>query len=157
MEPANARMFVNRILARSPHTGQMLADKLRKREVPGELIDSLVQEAADLRLIDDAAYAYSWIRYRTSNAPRSVTAINRELLMKGVSKGDIEAGWQYYNSELGDDVNQSDQDYQAAMQLYQKVAHRYEKLDKQVRYRRISGFLARKGFSGSLISRILNT
>lgn len=82
-------------------------------------------------------------RQRRRNLSRR--ALRAELVRKGIEREVID--------EAVSAVDPEDE-YAAALELARSRARRLEGLEPQVRYRRLAGALARRGFSGSLIARV---
>jgi regulatory protein len=97
-------------------------------------------------LIDDQAFANDWSRSRHIYKGLSRNVLARELRQKGV--GDIEI-----TVALEQIAPESER--AVATALVEKKLRSLQRESSEVRYRRISGFLARKGYSHQLISQIL--
>ncbi len=100
----------------------------------------------EVGLVNDRAYAETWVRYRYENRKLSRKAIAMELRRKGVAEHLIEDALEAID---GDD------EYRAAQQLAQKKARTLGSVDRQVAYRRIAGYLARRGYSSSLVHEVV--
>lgn len=59
-----ARNIVLRQLSSAPKTRQQLSEKLADREIPEEIIREVLDRFEEVELIDDAAFAQSWVRSR---------------------------------------------------------------------------------------------
>lgn len=70
-----------------------------------------------------------------------------ELYQKGVDKEII--------SEIIDEVIDPDEELQRALELAEKKAVSYKNDDRNAKYRKLSAFLARKGYSFDIISKVL--
>lgn len=135
-----ARTIVLRQLTAKARTRAELEDALNRRGVPADASREVLDRFTELRLIDDVGFAASWVESQQRRMT-SRRALRQELGRKGVETEVIEEAL----TEVSDDS-----EYAAAFALAQKRARATVGLARQVRYRRIAGALARKGFSGSV-------
>ena len=133
-------------LSRSMKTRYQLANILKKREIPDEIAEAVLDRFAEAQLIDDAAFARAFVNSRLAISGKSKSVIARELKQKGVSADDAAAALEIIDPEL---ENQTA--YSVAKKRYQQLSS----LAPEVRKRRLMGFLMRRGFSSGLTSRIL--
>ena len=133
-------------LSRSMKTRFQLAAILKKREIPDEIANAVLDRFTEAQLIDDAAFARAFVNSRISASGKSRSVIARELKQKGVSAQDAESALSAIDAELEDQTA-----YSVAKKRYQQLST----LDPEVRRRRLMGFLMRRGFSSQLTSRIL--
>ncbi|QWC85338.1 recombination regulator RecX [Nocardioidaceae bacterium] len=129
--------------ARSRHE---LAEKLRGKDVPHEVAEPLLDRFTEVGLIDDAAFAQSWVEQRSRTKGLGRRALVQELRLKGVDQVHIEAAL----AEIG-----ADEEREAARALAEKRLRTLSRLDPPVQRRRLEGFLARKGYPGSLVSEVV--
>jgi len=113
------------------------------------IIDAVIQKLKDIQLLDDAAFAKAWVRSRTEYRPRARNIIKLELRQKGISDDIIE--------EVLADKTEGKDDSTLAQQLLEKRKKRYEGMEKQERYQKAGGFLARKGFSYDVIKSAIDS
>ena len=59
-----ARNIVLRQLSAAPKTRHQLAEKLLQREIPDDVVSEVLDRFEEVELIDDAAFAESWVRSR---------------------------------------------------------------------------------------------
>nr|WP_281245198.1 regulatory protein RecX [Raineyella antarctica] len=111
-------------------------------EVAGQVLDRLTE----VGLVDDRAFAEAWVSSRQERRHLSRRALRDELMKKGVDRTII------------DDVLEgvdSDDEYRAAYDLAERRARSMSELAPEVRWRRLAGALARRGFSAGLTTRVL--
>lgn len=133
-------------LSRSMKTRYQLANILKKREIPDDIANAVLDRFTEAQLIDDAAFARAFVNSRLAVSGKSKSVIARELKQKGVSAQDAQDALSVIDSELEDQTA-----YSVAKKRYQQLSS----LDPEVRRRRLMGFLLRRGFSSSLTTRIL--
>lgn len=141
-----AREYLLRSLTASARTRAQLAEGLARRDVPQEVADRLLDRFAEVGLIDDAEYARRVARTRFAERGLSRRGIGAELRRKGLSELDIAQAV----GQL-DDADEED----AARRIARTRLARTAQLERDVRIRRVTGVLARKGYSPTLASRIV--
>ena len=121
-------------------TQQEVRDYLRRKEYEDAVIDQVIERALDLRILDDADFAASFVRDRQLLKPRSKRQLMAELRKKGASTESIEVAL----SEVGED-----DELQALRDVIQKKSRRYADRNKLIQY------LGSQGFSYDSIKRVL--
>ena len=129
-------------LTRSAKTEKQLRDVLEKREIPQELIDWAIGDFLRAGLIDDESFARGFLAARLAKG-KAVKLIARELRQKGVADPIIE--------EVCASVS-LEQQQELANSLAARRIIRMAQLAPDVRYRRLSGFLLRRGFSSAVVN-----
>jgi len=142
---AVAREIVLRQLTARARSRAELRSALDSRGVPEDVAEEVLDRFEELQLVDDAGFAQAWAESRQRGG-RSTRVIAQELRTKGVDAelvADTLAG-------LDDDA-----DLQSARAFAEKRAASMRGLEPVVRYRRLAGALARRGFSPAVVSRVL--
>lgn len=140
---AVAREIVLRRLALRDHTRAELEQALRGRGVPEDAVSRVLDRFAELRLVDDEAFATRWVE-GAQRRQRSRMGLRQELTAKGVDADIVR--------EAVAGVSDDDE-YAAALALAQKRAATCAGLPGPVRYRRVLGALARRGFGSGIAHR----
>jgi regulatory protein len=115
---------------------------LSEKGVPDEIAQPLLDRFEDVGLIDDAAFARAFARDRRQSRGLSKSALRRELTQAGVDQELVTDALEEYSSE---------DDLELAIRLVEKRWQGLARLESDARYRRLSGYLGRRGFSGSTI------
>ena len=118
-----------------------LSDKLASRNVPDEIATALLDRFEEVGLVDDEAFARSWIGSRQPGKGLARRALAQELRRKGI---DDEVA-----REALDDVDPADEEA-AARALVRKKLRTLSRVDDTTATRRLVGMLARKGYSSGL-------
>jgi regulatory protein len=149
-EPADpvqrARTICLRLLTGSPRTRNQLAVALRRREIPEEIIEAVLERFEEVGLIDDAAFAGAWVESRHHGRGLARRALARELRTKGVDTAVIEEAVSRLDP---------DQEEETARALVARKLHATRGLDRDRRIRRLAGMLARRGYSEGLAVRVV--
>ena len=139
-----AREVCLRLLSARPRTRAELETALAKREVAPDVARRVLDRFEELRWVDDAAYAGAWVQSRHAHRGLSRRALAQELRQRGVAAEQVEAAV--------DAV--SDEDEEAtAFRLARVRAAATTRLARDVRIRRLTGVLLRRGYSSSLTTR----
>ena len=112
---------------------------------------SILEQLTGVDLLNDERFAKAWITSRDRLSPRGIPLLKMELAQKGVSKEVVEAALnnREADGETPDELIQ-------ARELVERRARQYASLPKEVRDRRVTSFLMRRGFSYGTIKRILD-
>jgi len=112
---------------------------LRKRGYASEIIDKAITKLKEQNLIDDLAFAQFWKENRLSFKPKSKKLIAKELRDKGIAAEVIE--------QVTEDVDDDQIAYKLGLNRMPALAH----LDYTGFYRRLSSYLAYRGFAYDVI------
>ncbi|MFW6775156.1 regulatory protein RecX [Nocardioides sp. CPCC 205120] len=115
-----------------------LADKLAARDVPADVASRLLDRFEEVGLVDDAAFARTWVDGRRSAKGLARRALAQELRRKGV---DDEVA-----REALDEI-EPDDETATARALVRKRLRSLSGVEAPVATRRLVGMLARKGYS----------
>ena len=135
-----------RYLDRRDFTAAELRAKLAGRGVADEVARAVVDRFGEVGLIDDRRYAERYAVSRQAARSLSRTSVRRELQRKGVDPEVVAEA----TAALDDDS-----EYAAAKQFGQRRLRSLGRYPREVQYRRVGGALARKGFSSTLVRRVL--
>jgi regulatory protein len=144
---ARARQVCLRLLTLAPRTRAQLADALRKRGIPDETADEVLSRFEDVGLIDDAAFARSWVESRHHGRGLASRALSAELKQRGVAPDEIRAAI--------DEQLSPDDEAAAARRLIDRKLNSTRGLPPEQRTRRLAGLLARKGYPAGLAFRVI--
>lgn len=134
------------LLARREHSVKELGEKLSRR--PGadpDTVREVVQELAARELVSDDRYAAAWARDAVRLDPRAERLVVTELVEKGVPAALAARAVRGAFEEEGVD------DRSLARSLAEKRLGRLEGLDHAARWRRLAGYLQRRGFDNALV------
>jgi regulatory protein len=116
---------------------------LRKHEVPEVIIEETLERLRRDHLADDGQFAQMWVENRTTFRPRSKRALTVEMKQKGLPEGAIRSALEAVDDEA--------LAYEAAV----KKARRLEGFEWIDFRKKLSEFLARRGFSYSIIAPVV--
>lgn len=142
---AVAREIALRLLTVRARSRSELQAALARRKVPAAAADEVLDRFSDVGLIDDAAFARAWVESGTRRM-RGRRALAQELGKKGVEP-------ELIAEALAE--REPDAELQVAREFAEKKARTTAGLDYQTRFRRLSGALARRGFSTDIVLRVV--
>lgn len=141
-----ARTIALRKLTGQARTRRELDQAMQKKNVPDEVAATVLDRLEEVGLIDDEAFAQSWVESRQQRRYMSRSALRRELQSKGVDRDHVDAAVATVDA---------DDELSAARALAAKKAAATRRLDPLVRQRRLAGVLARRGFGSGIIATVL--
>jgi regulatory protein len=137
-----ARNVLLHQLARSAKSTHQLRKILENREIPSEIAERVLERFTEVGLIDDQAYAETIVSSRRNFKGLSKSAIKHELNEKGVPAPFIEVAVESITAE---------DDFEAAKDLASRRIRQMSALTREVRERRLAGYLGRKGYPSSVV------
>ena len=123
-----------------------LADKLRQRNVPDDVAARLLDRFEEVGLVDDAAFAHSWVSGRHAARGLAPRALAQELRRRGVDDDVAREAL----DQLGDAEQEA-----TARSLVRKKLRSLDRFDEATQTRRLVGMLARKGYPPGLAFRVV--
>ena len=133
-----------RALERRSFARADLARRLVRKGHPRPAVDAAIERAAGLGLLDDAAYAQTYVQTRAARG-RGPARLTRDLMAMGVDRAHIDralaAEWPEGSDRTG-----------VPLALAAKRAQQLGDLPRPVKRRRVLAYLARRGFAGRDIS-----
>jgi regulatory protein len=146
-DPADrARDICLRLLTGAAKSRKQLADALRRKEIPDEVAEQVLDRLEEVGLIDDAAFAEAWVESRHAVRGLSRRALAQELRTKGVTGETAERALLQVDAE---------DESEAARALVDRKLRSTAGLDRDVRIRRLVGVLARRGYAEGLAFRVV--
>lgn len=118
-----------------------LADKLASRNVPDDVATALLDRFEEVGLVDDAAFARSWVSSRQGGKGLARRALAHELRRKGVADEVVR--------DALDDLDPAEEE-RAARCLVRKKLRSLQRVDDTTATRRLVGMLGRKGYPPGL-------
>lgn len=140
------REVVLRRLAHAPRTRAELARDLARRGVPEPVSDSVLDGLEACGLIDDVQFARLWVesRHRVRGLARG--ALRRELTERGVSPDTVADALAHIDTES---------EVIRARELARRRLRTMVDCDRATQHRRLSAYLARRGYGGAVVSSVV--
>jgi regulatory protein len=126
-----------------------LATKLARKGVPDEVAERLLTRFEEVGLVDDEAFARSWVQSRQSGKGLARRALAQELRRKGIDE-------EVARTAL-DEVDPDDEEESARTLVRRKLrpGSTLARADRATATRRLTGMLARKGYPSGVAVRVV--
>jgi len=148
-EQNKANSYGLRLLSFRSRSEQELVYKMKQKQYDEETIKNTIAFLKHHQYINDEAFTNDYVKNKISTQKYGKNRIKQELYQKGISKDLI-------NSTI-EEMSDSDQEYETALELSRKkLTTTYRNDDKKSQYRKIGGFLQRRGFDYEIISKVLS-
>lgn len=136
------------LLSFRARTASELRRRLSRKEFPEEVVEACVADLVEKGMVDDSAFAESFVRDRVKFRPRGRRRLVQELRAKGV---DAETA----HEAIGEVMERQElSELDLAREVVAKWSRRAGE-DPQRARRRLYGFLVRRGFGGETVRQIL--
>jgi regulatory protein len=142
LEEVNYRRAL-RLISHRPRSEFELRKYFEQKHVPIEVQENILDRLREVDLVDDCAFARTWVENRLAFRPRSSRMLRNELRKKGVPREAIEAAVEDFDDE------------RAAYLAAQKAARRWSDSDWDEFRHRVGSYLTRRGFFYSTISPVV--
>ncbi|MFW6085524.1 MAG: regulatory protein RecX [Gemmatimonadota bacterium] len=133
------------LLSFRPRSESELEARLRRERHAADAIAAAISRCRELGYLDDRAFALSHVRDRLRLNPRGRRALRSELYRKGVDRGIAEEAIEEAFAEFG--ATERD----LARRLAAKRAAALDRVELPAARRRLSGYLARRGFPATIV------
>jgi regulatory protein len=141
-----ARTIVLTKLAAQPRSRAELADLLAKRHVPDDVAQRVLDRSEEVGLVDDAAFARAWVESRQASRGLARRALAQELRRRGVEDNVARGAL--------DGVDPGAEE-EAARVLVRRRLRSMRSVSPEARVRRLTAMLARKGYTGAVVFRVV--
>lgn len=136
-----------RLLAYRQRSEKEIEIALRRKDYEEENINYTLDYLKRNKYINDEYFAKSFIADKQNLNGYGYQRIKYELIKKGIDKEIIE-------SYL---INDSDEEFELALNIGRKKLKSYSNQDKNAIWRKLGGFLQRRGYSYEIVSKVLRT
>lgn len=120
-------------------------DKLKEKSVPEDVVEEVLKRLRRSSIVDDERFAQNWVENRSEFRPRSRRALSFELRQKGIPEEVIE-------NSLSEATDDQELAYLAATKHFRRL----KGLEWPEFRRKMSGFLARRGFYYNVIAPVVD-
>lgn len=143
-ELSKAKDQALRFLAYRQRSEKEIIDKLKDKGFEESIIDDTLSYLKEYKLVDDMEFAKAFIKDKINLNKFGPIRIKHELYKKGIDNNIIEKV-----------LEEDDDEYNRALNLAKKKLPSYKNDDKNAIYRKLGGFLQRKGYSYDCIFKVL--
>lgn len=142
-----AREYAFLLLKFRPRSINEFREKLNKHGFSEDVIDKITADFKKRGLLDDAKFAKMWLADRMNLKPMGKLKLRQELKEKGISEFDIDDTFESAKNEIDE--------YESARKLAQNRLRQMKGLHELTMKRRLAGFLSRRGFSYSVVAKVV--
>ena len=142
-ERRKALVSAYRLLKQRPRSSAEISRRLERLGFEADVVAKTLDALVSAGELDDRAFASAWTDSRMRFRPRSKWLIRRELEDKGI------------DSALAQDATEGIDDYSTAQELAQRRASRLRGLDRTTFIRRLTRYLASRGYDRGTSSRVV--
>ncbi len=128
-----------------PRSEREVRNRLRRKAYEPEAIDYAIEKMRGWRYLDDTAFAEFWVGSRAEHSPRGKRALQSELRAKGVEREVVERVLEDTDLDEGN----------AALEIARKRLRSLSSYDAETQRRRLSAFLARRGYGWDVVKPVL--
>jgi regulatory protein len=132
-------------LSYRPRSSAEVRQNLSKRGISESLIEETLNRLQSTGLVNDEALARAWVENRNSFRPRGKPALRMELRRKGLSDEIVQSVLELQGNEAA-----------LAFMTARKYARRLLGLEWPEFRQKLSGFLARRGFSYTTLAPVVS-
>lgn len=145
LEDARERAFQQAMLFLSyrARSESEIRQNLRKHEIPETVVEHTIERLRQNGLANDTQFAQAWVENRSTFRPRSRRMMSMELRQKGLDDEAVKSATENVDDEA------------LAYEAAQKRAPRWKGLEWNEFRKKLSDFLARRGFSYSVIAPVV--
>ncbi|PYZ96910.1 recombination regulator RecX [Alteribacter lacisalsi] len=119
---------------------------LRDQEITDEEVNEIMDRLDDMKLLDDGAFAESYVRTKVNTQKKGPMKIRMELKEKGVAAIYIDRALKQFSEE---------EQYRMAFELAEKKQRSYKNQSIQQMKQKLVQFLVQKGFPAGLASSVV--
>ena len=142
-EQSKANDQALRFLTYRQRSKKEIINKLKEKGFSENIIENTLAYLKEYNLIDDLEFARSFVNDKINLNKFGPERIKYELYRKGISP------------EIIEEVLAEDEEYDRGLVLARKKLSSYKNDNRDAKYRKLGGFLQRKGYSYECISKIL--
>lgn len=119
-----------------------------------DLVGSILGKLKDLGYVDDEEFARWWVEQRSQHRPRGKRLLERELFQKGIAKETIQ---RVLEDLIGSSGNGDSSEVALARKAAERRAHLMRGLPTLEFKKKLSSFLARRGFGWETIRQVVDS
>ncbi len=134
-----------RYLGTRPRSIEEIRRYLRRKDIPADVIEAVIERLETMRYVDDHEFARMWVRNRGEFNPRGAAALRSELRAKGIDTSIID--------QVLEDLDTTTLAMQAAQRKLRSLRHE----DETSFRRKLGNYLTRRGFDYETVRTVTDT
>jgi regulatory protein len=121
--------------------------KMKEKGYDGSMIEKVLEKLQEYGYINDYQFSQQWVSDKQKSKKAGKNLLKQELFQKGIDRDVIQ--------QVIDENVHPEEEYGRAYELAEKKMRTLQKEDRKSKYRKLSGVLARKGYTFDIISKVL--
>lgn len=146
-EKKQGRLYGLKLINYRPRCEAEVRRKMAEKEYAPEIIEDTVEYLYEYNFLNDESFTRYYIESKLNSNKYGLNRIKYQLSSMGIDKAII--------NECIEDYKDEANEYEVALELASKKLSSLEKDTKDAKYRKVSGFLGRKGYSFEIINKVL--
>ena len=146
-EQFRAQNYALNLLSYRARSEREIMERMQQKGYESSVIEDTIAYLKEQGYLDDYAFAEMFIRDKSELNKYGQNRIKTELYKKGVAREVING--------LIEEMIDSNSEYEKAKELAKKKIKSYQQDSKQALYRKLNGFLIRKGYPYDVVSRVV--
>jgi len=146
-EQSRAQNYALNLLSYRARSEREIMERMQQKGYESSVIEDTIAYLKEQGYLDDYAFAEMFIRDKSELNKYGQNRIKTELYKKGVAREVING--------LIEEMIDSNSEYEKAKELAEKKIKSYQQDSKQAQYRKLNGFLIRKGYPYDVVSRVV--
>jgi regulatory protein len=126
-----------------------IRDYLAGKKAAPEVIEKIITSLKEKKFLNDETFARSWVLNRARLKPKGKALLKIELRQKGIAEDIITKVLEEVQEEIPDELSQ-------AKDLIAKRMERMKGSSRDEIYRKIGGFLSRRGYSWEIVKKAID-
>jgi len=147
-----ARQSAVRLLSHRARSERELRDRLKKKGFKAEGIAKVISSLTRSGLIDDLDFARAFVHDKLLRKPLGKSMLANQLRQKGIGKEVIEQ----VLSEVYQEGKEDEYAVELARNRFQRFKSAFEKLDPMKQKKKLSDYLAHRGFEWEAVAKAVN-
>jgi regulatory protein len=142
-----AREAALRLISYRDRSTEEVRRRLAGSDFPEDVVLEVVEQLANVELLDDDKFSREWVRARTRSKPMGKARLSSELRSKGVGKETVESALGFLDDEA---------ERKLAHELAARRLNRMDRGDPSLR-KKLAAFLVRRGFGWEIVGEVVES
>ena len=145
---SKAKIYAYRLLAYRSRSCMEMKERLKRKKFPEKIIASVIKTLEEFNYVNDREFSKIFIETRVSTHPCGRKLIEYELTRKGIEEKIV--------MDTCEEAFSGNKEHELASSLAVRKLSLYRELDLKTKWKRLFGFLCRRGFQPGMVNEILS-
>lgn len=148
-EQSKANNYALKLLSYRSKTSKEILKKMREKGYDQVTINNSVEFLEKLGYVNDRQYALNFVREKVNIKKLGRKRLEFELFKKGIDQDIV--------NDVISELVDTNEEYHRALEIgLKKLNSSYKNDDKQAQYRKLGGYLQRKGYNYDIVKKVLD-